>query len=561
MVTLTPSIYKNNLKWSLSDQRKIDTITFNVINNTLMEDAGAFHTENVNKVSIDGQSYSLPVADSLIPTNIRCMTNARWVPFETHEYAKARIEYVMAEGSILVTFDKAVSNVPNVKIGLTGLSYRIDRGGSTYENYPTSTQLKDPNFSLVDWIIKNKTTTQGVLNGVYNDNTISMNPWVRKVIPATIDDVNSTTENDVMTHWNTDSNRTWAINSDWTDESTLPLTGNKVTMWPTGNTLVSSDGFRRAIEIENKIIEYGATVTRINDFSFSITWQAPVRVAYAAASRERSLVGTDYDIDNFAFVDKISSISLEISGATYDDTKIEHSYSLDRFDAPTTTLVNKSILDLPDSELLTQYTTTGDYVRTWIFLKGDDNYTDDTMINVSGNLVAAIGSMAVTDFLDVIPGGLLEVEFSQNAGYTMPGCMYDKDKNLIGVLPVSKENYYTGYKIPLPTECYYVRLNADLSTIRNNNFYACVYTAEKWTRVYPGRILQKYKRGKFTVTCDVYASWAIKNNVTVGTQAQIRLQNSTYISRDEGACVFEVKNITKRFKSNEFIYTLSLMEV
>jgi hypothetical protein len=82
-----------------------------------------------------------------------------------------------------------------------------------------------------------------------------------------------------------------------------------------------------------------------------------------------------------------------------------------------------------------------------------------------------------------------------------------------------------------------------------------------WIEEMPRYILEKFQSGKYVVECEVPATWALRNNVHVNTEMTIQLQDTTKITRNGADCVFLVKNITKHMQDNNFMFTLSLMEV
>lgn len=84
---------------------------------------------------------------------------------------------------------------------------------------------------------------------------------------------------------------------------------------------------------------------------------------------------------------------------------------------------------------------------------------------------------------------------------------------------------------------------------------------DTWITAMPKHILTEYKNGKYIVSCKVTAEWALKNNIHINAQLRMRQQNGEYITRNGTPVVFEVKNIEKSFKSNEFVYYLKLLEV
>ena len=82
-----------------------------------------------------------------------------------------------------------------------------------------------------------------------------------------------------------------------------------------------------------------------------------------------------------------------------------------------------------------------------------------------------------------------------------------------------------------------------------------------WTEEMFKRLLNKYAKGKYMVTCEVPASWAIQNGIHPESELQIAQQNGQLISRQGTPCTFKVKTITKSFRNNAFMFSLGLMEV
>lgn len=84
---------------------------------------------------------------------------------------------------------------------------------------------------------------------------------------------------------------------------------------------------------------------------------------------------------------------------------------------------------------------------------------------------------------------------------------------------------------------------------------------QPWTSEMSKTLLNKYKKGKYIVTAQVPAKWAILNNVHINTQIQVTTLNGEYIARNGTICTFEVKSIIKHFEGSTFYYRLQLMEV
>lgn len=86
-------------------------------------------------------------------------------------------------------------------------------------------------------------------------------------------------------------------------------------------------------------------------------------------------------------------------------------------------------------------------------------------------------------------------------------------------------------------------------------------TSSLWSTAMSQYLLEKFGEGKYIVECEVPAAWALRNDIHINSVCNIRLQDNTLIARDDVTCSFEVKTIEKRFKDNNFIYILRLMEV
>ena len=443
MLILTPRVYRNNMSWAIAPQNKIDTISMSPILNTITGDAAEFHTEKFTTCNVRGANNNLPISNTIAPTHRRTMSNSRYVPFETYEFAKARVDVVMATGSRRFTLSTPVNGIPNVSLRLLGTSSVQTRGGSSYNNIPSLSDLKNNNFSLAQWVENNKTSTEQSLTWDYSNNSFSTNPWVRniKTYPE------ETVANDILTAWNEVRSelRTFAVYQDWQSESNYALSSsNPSTALPYPSNLSGENALTMLLKIYDDRLTMTVSLNRIDSYTYEVTWTAPVRFTYTAASRMRNVVGTSFDVDNWSFVDNITEVDVVLTGKPYNTDKIAISYSLDDAGNLTENTRNEWPYKIDDSEVITMNST----------LNGQDWKTSISKI-----------------------------------------------------------------------------------------------------------LLDKYKKGKYIVQCDVPAKWVLQNNVHINTQMQIAQQNNTIISRKNVACVFAVKTITKKFKSNEFYYTLGLMEV
>lgn len=371
MLELTPRVYSQNLKWALIPSNKIDTVSLRITDNTI-GDPTTFHVENFSVCTPqNGVATTLPISNTNAPTHTRIMYNSRWVPFETVQYAKARIECVMASGERTFTVQDAIQGIPTASLELTGNSSIVARGGSTYETYPSLANLQAyTSYSIAEWIEQHKTETQNNLTWDYSDNKFSMNPWIRKYIPMDLSGSTAPTVNDILTTWNDPSlaSRTWATAQDWYDQTSWGATGEKIRMWPT-NPEGSDLGalLACAIQMYNLSMSTTVSVQKITDYQFKVQWTAPVRFAYLAASRTRGGLGTLYELDNSAFVDNITNVAVKLTGVPFSVNTIDKSYGLDGA-VITTNAPNTHPIKLEASEAFTLGTSFYGAVTPWHLL-------------------------------------------------------------------------------------------------------------------------------------------------------------------------------------------------
>jgi hypothetical protein len=319
------------MKWSLLPKNKIDTVQLTPILNVAGEEQ-TVHTETFTDVQVGAETFTLPISNDLAPTHWRNMRNSRWVPFETFTYAKASVECVMATGSRVITLDQAVTGTLSADIVLNGTSSVITRGGSTFDTYPAIDNLAAAQAGLSAWIESNKTVTNSYLSGIYTDNSVWMNPWIRKVVPVfTEDAVTIPTANDILTNWvgTTSTGRTSATFDSWSEDSSFGKNAEVIEMLPANAVGDPGELLASRLKMRNLSLSIACTVEKIDNYNFRISWSAPVRLSYMAASCERGPLGGTYDVDNSAFVDNISSVTITLYGQPYDTSKVNVTYGYD----------------------------------------------------------------------------------------------------------------------------------------------------------------------------------------------------------------------------------------
>lgn len=450
ILSITPRQYKSSLKWSLIPSNKIDTVSMQPIENTLAAEQDIVHTERFTQVTVEGISgTSLPIADGTVPTHWRHVHNEYYAQLGDREFAKARVECIMATGESTFTIDKVIPGLPEVSIRLNGKSYVISRGDSTYDTYPSYSNLKNKSFDVSSWIKSRATHEYDYLQWDYNDSVFSMNPFVKnwtsedikwgEAIPTTAADI-------LTTWWQYSSTKLNAAYNGWSEYTSFGSNNQKKAMYPVG-----AEGgdlgalLNTRINIYDQQLDMYVNIQKLSDYVYKVSWKAPVRFTYVAATRQRGAIAGFNDLDNFAFVDEVSQVEINVNGRVLSENSVDINYSLTNAGALTEDPSNKHPFKIDKVECLTLGTT---------------------------------------------------------------------------------------------------------------------YNGQIWTSYIADALLSKYRDGKYTVTCEINATWALQHNIGINSQVYIYLQDGQPISRGPtNSCVFEVKNIEKRFSSNEFVFALQLMEI
>ena len=437
-MNITPRHYRN-MTWSLLPKNRIDTVVLSPISNVVLNEPSVIATENFAITSDLGEADKYYHA-------IRNTYSQLF--YGEREYAKGYVGAVISYGSRRVYVEQPTQGQVSAKINISGESYRVARGGSTYENYPDSSQMV-PNTSLAQWVKDNHTEQVGAPTWTYDfeNYTCKMNPFVRNFIKFEWGVL--PTENDIITKWwNSAEGRAGTKWDAWTESTNVPASQ------PTYQYSVDSSASQEdptgitsgTIYMRDATLAFSVNVRKLDDHNFQIDWACPTRLTYLAASRQRGTLGTYYDVDNYAILDVLSNVQIQLWSYPFSTEVVEKSYSLDS-----------------DGSSLTE--------------------------QISGRYPFKINA-----------------EEALTTG------------TLLGETP--------------------------------------------WTTSLAKALLQKYKDGKYVVSIDVTAKWALENNIKVKDEQHVIVQQDGQpIKRNGTTCQFIVCNITRRFKGSEFIFTLDLMEV
>ena len=458
MITLTPRVYADTLKWSPLTDNTIDTLAMQPVEESLVTESTL-----ASRQITSFNNKPLPLDITQVPDYVRFTYNQQHTGLigGTRGLAKARLEAIMGSGSFDIVLDEPVATEPYAEIRLSGTSDIVENNKLSYAEFPDARPtLNDTNTTLAAWVRENRTEDLQEWSDAPSD-LARFTPWVRKLVvfPA-LPDADSYINAYAQPPYNSEDtllNVHMARYENWEGFSTLSELSPPLPMAPYGATetdngyvkdpYYGSRDFRLPVSEQNLPLK--CTVTRLSDRSFRVNWQVPLRKVYLAAARKLRAQIVNYKdelVSSYARVDSVSSIDITLKG----------------FPRPTE--------------------------------------TRDTTYSYDSNRYS----------LTTIP----------------------KNRS---ILRISKAENIT-------TES--------------------LFRGKEWTQEVALTVLQKYAKGKYTLSCDVPASWAIENDLAVGTRAQVQLPDGAYVHRyTYQETWFEIKSIEKRFQNSSFIYAIKLMEV
>ena len=383
MLELKPRIYGQTFKWNLLPKNKIDTVLMQPIRNTLKE-SNVVATKTIDKVTINGQETNLPISVDLTVDSTHKyysqndVSTIAWHP----TIAKSLVEIYSVQGSTTFTLETPLSKMPTLKVTFNGETSVID-----YNKYGHATYLaaiaNQP--SLAKWIDTYKSHAPQIWSGKSRDNynrgkyvaetdedgdvlvdyTKSYVPayaWVNALYPAGPEDnKNLTPAKNILTRWNDGKYITvkygWANLYDWKNINSFlnvnvyPSTLKHGDREVTGSRVVSQQ-----LPVENHTAYITFGLIKINDYEYKVNWYIPIRYAYAATSQswgELFFVPKYTDLESYAFLDRITSLKLDLIAESVDTTEQQISYSLDANNELTQNPKNKNIFYFDKNNLIT----------------------------------------------------------------------------------------------------------------------------------------------------------------------------------------------------------------
>lgn len=361
MLVLTPRVYGQNTSIDLRTQNKITSVTMPVMQNTIL-DPLVVSTQSFVNAEIDNATYVLPVPDDIKSTYYRCVYNSFARPlFATYNFAKSRVECLMAKGERTFELSQPIEGIPRATLRFYGRSYTIDRGSGAFDDFPTNDALLDEHFDVSGWIRTNATQLKSNLSENYSTR-VNMTPWINQFIARP----GAPTPADIRTTWSKPSGGgdVYAYFESWKNSGNIYVGDADFMNAIDGEGAAGADPAKYQMPrlyIGTSQIYPTVRILKISTLTYKIEWWAPVRVAYIAASRGRSLFGNTIEVDNYAFLDEITQIDIDIVASKRDTSFEDITTHLENVDAnfnyfygPGTDKFN---LELAQSESTTKDTT------------------------------------------------------------------------------------------------------------------------------------------------------------------------------------------------------------
>lgn len=368
-MNLTSNNYKSTIEWNNRLKNKIDTVNLHpIVNKATDEDI--LKTVTVDSVIIDGDSTT-----TKLPLNIEraigfqhSACNQYVIGFINHQFTKGCVEIVAAHGHVDVELDKDIVGTPTVEILLNGKSYDVLRKSKNYNDYPSFEDLNTPGkLNLARWVVENTNNNESsVLKWKYDNGKCYINPWV-------VNPLNPIRANVLTDWWKRDmsvGSHYFATSNSWTDNvggrqsvNTPIYRAGTVYISPPDSAYTEFDDNRLVMDYYYMSIYADVIRDTTNTRKFKVNFYVPIRFAYVCASRERNTI-TWSELDSYAFVDIINSITINFKGKQYSEEVYDLSYSY-RDGALSNNPINNSILDLNAGECFTLGTRALREVSPW----------------------------------------------------------------------------------------------------------------------------------------------------------------------------------------------------
>lgn len=353
-IKLTPDVYSQNATWSRQGRNKATSVTMQPLRIITQEgDIASIKYETSNLSKLTSRIYS---------------SNTRNLNFADRQLAKGTVALSSAGiQSVEVTAEKASTGKVTGYVTFTGATYEVARGNSTYETYPSFETMQGSLDDLASWIRTNGTKTEAISILDLSQADLLVAPWVRNNITGT-----DTQAADVFTDWYKDDGHRPPAYDSWKTSGQYSSNAGivDITMYPpdiwsgeaqnVGPSRLSTKGLTFTSSVN---------VIRKGDRKFQVSWRAPTQILYMCASRSFGVLGGYYEIDNYAFLIDVDSITVHLHSTSYESEYITYTdgsgrdlLKIDR----TQLLHDNTMINLGSSNIKVWYRELSDTLKTWL---------------------------------------------------------------------------------------------------------------------------------------------------------------------------------------------------
>lgn len=302
LIKLTPDVYSQNATWSRQARNKATSVTM----------------QPLRVITQEGEIASVSYATSSLSkiTSRVYSSNTRNLNFSDRQLAKGTVALSSSSmQSVDVTAEKASTGKVTGYVTFTGATYEIARGNSTYETYPSFETMQGSLADLASWIRANGTKTEAISVLDLSQADLLVAPWVRNNIIGTV-----TQASDVFTDWYKDDGHRPPAYDSWKTSGQYSSNVGivDITMYPPDiwSGEAQNVGLSR-LSTKGLTFTSSVNVIRTGDRTFRVSWRAPTQVLYMCASRSFGVLGGYHEIDNYAFLIDVESITVHLHSSAY----------------------------------------------------------------------------------------------------------------------------------------------------------------------------------------------------------------------------------------------------
>lgn len=359
--------YLKGMKWSLMPKNSIDTIKGKYIPNTTLEEETTVASATIKKVTINGQSITLPITPRAtnMDKTVSMYNVGTYYNSVTGQYADmvetARGEVGVIYGTIEATLksDKPVVSGAHLVISLSGISKNTAHATGSSGDYVRHADTLASALSAVSSQPESPWADDSA-SQKYSEGSIILNPFMKKAYS----NGSSIDGEDVNVQWD------HAKEGVGTNDQKMAGTETGWNMYGvSGAYYVKGSVTSNKMYYKNETQVILQNFQQVDQYTFRVSLKVPVEllgvgkaclvrwVSYYIQERYVEEYSPWDMIDGYCFLDLLKEINIEIKGFSVDNNKFDFGYSLDNNKDLTTNLKNLNVFTFIDSELVTLSTT------------------------------------------------------------------------------------------------------------------------------------------------------------------------------------------------------------